>query len=796
MATDSQAELLADTPRPPGRIPVRRDIPWPAVVSGCLILIVNISVLAGLSLPPFLGPALGFWFLIIQPVYLLYTTSLWGAGSAAERLGYSLTGVILTLMLGGLAADLVLPLIGISRPLDPVPVVLLADVVTAALFMLRRRYPGEMRSLPGWSALRPSLRSEETRLLIAAGVAVVLAVLGANRLNNGAGDLVSLVALLAGVVTLVSLLVWRYRVREIVIQLTLYLLSLGLLLMTSLRGWFVTGHDIQNEYQVFQLTQAHGRWEIAAFHNAYNACLSITILPTELADILRVDGPYIYKVFFQLIFAACPVLVYTIARRYLPVPVAVLAVIYFISFPTFFTDMPFINRQEIALLFVCVAVLVITNDAWSLRKRQAALVVACAGVELSHYSSMYILLGILAVAWVLQAIMRLVPGASSGQHAHAPSWRTSSAVTIAPVLAAAAVMTLSWGFLATQSPGAVVSDARASISGLLGHSAAARSDNVSYSPLFGETPSAQQVLDGYRRAMLKVRDDSLRTTSYIERKAGAQRRVTAIAQPVLPLTGVGRVLSDISVPVAGLNTFVREAAAEGEELFLAVGIIALLALRRYKRQIRWEFLCLGIGGIVMLAVVTVLPGLSVDYSVLRVYQEALILTAPLIVTGSMAIFRPLGQPWAARIASGVGVAIFASTTGLLPQLLGGAPAQLNLNNSGLYYDSYYVHPQEVAGAQWLSRQNGVLPANVEATHYSDRFLFTSSREVTGSQFIEDGFPVLLRARAWVILDYSVVHTDVATASYDGDIIPYRYPVSILRGYKNLVYDNGGIEIYR
>ena len=106
---------------------------------------------------------------------------------------------------------------------------------------------------------------------------------------------------------------------------TLYLLSLALLLMTSLRGWYVTGHDIQVEYRVFQLTAAHARWDISDFHNAYNACLSITILPTELAQIVRVDSPYIYKVFFQLIFAACPVLVYAIARRYWPGPTAVLS---------------------------------------------------------------------------------------------------------------------------------------------------------------------------------------------------------------------------------------------------------------------------------------------------------------------------------------------------------------------------------------------------------------------------------------------------------------------------------------
>jgi uncharacterized membrane protein len=795
VTTDSAARPDTSTPDPPPRPAFWRDYTWPTIVSACLVVIVNVFVITGLHGPPFIWPALGFWFLVVQPVYLLFTTSFWEQCSGAERLGYSLAGVALGLMLAGLAADLVLPVIGVQRPLDAVPVVLLGDALTAGLYLLRKRYPGEPLTRARISAVAALANSEEIRLALCSALAVLLAVLGANRLNNDAGDQLSLAALGVGVLALGLLLLWRHKLREMTVQFSIYLLSLGLLLSTSLRGWYVTGHDIQTEYQVFQLTQAHGRWQIAAFHNAYNACLSITILPTELAGILRVDGPYIYKVFFQLIFAACPVLVYAIARRYWPVATAILAAIYFISFPTFFTDMPFINRQEVALLFVCVAVLVITNKAWSTRRRQVTLIAACIGVEVSHYSSMYILLGILAVAWLIQRVMGGIRPSSRAAHAQAPPWAIATrTVSIGPVLAVALV-TFAWGFLATQSPGAVISDSASAFSGLFGHSTSARSNNVNYSILFGGAPSAQQVLKDYSNEVLKIRADSVRTTYIEPQSAAAQFQVTAAAQPVLPLTGAGRLLSDIGVPVDGLNTVIRLIAAESEQLFFGIGIIAFLVVRRFRKQIGWEFFCLSIGSLVMLAVVTILPNLSVDYGVLRVFQESLIVIAPMIATGSIALFRPIGDTWAPRVAAGVAIAIFISTTGLLPQLLGGYPAQLNLNNSGLYYDSYYVHPQEAAGVAWLGKQNGVLPANIQATHYSDRFLFTSPSEVTGTQFIEDAFPTLLRQHAWVILDYSILHTGLATTSYDGDIIAYRYPVNILST-KNLVYNNGGMEIYR
>jgi uncharacterized membrane protein len=787
-------------PRPPR---IRSHFPWPVLVSASLIVLVNVVVLTGARVPPFLWPALGFWFLLLQPVYLVFTTSFWEETGFAERLGYSLTAVLLVLMLAGLVADLVLPLIGLHRPLDPIPVVLVADLVTAGLYLVRRRFPGERPTAESLLAGGRSMGRPGTRLLVGGLLTVALAVLGANRLNNGAGDQVSLVALGAALITAILLLAWRDQVGEIITSVTLYLLSLGLLLMTSLRGWSVTGHDIQTEYQVFQLTQANGRWEIAAFHNAYNACLSITILPTEFADILRIDGPYVYKVCFQLIFAVAPVLVYAIARRYWSAGIGLLAAIYFISFPTFFTDMPFINRQEIGLLFVCAAVLIITSQFWSSRLRQVLLVVACAGVELSHYSSMYIFLGILAVAWVAQQFTRLgrsqrsqrQPRAAHAAQAEPPVWVGATRTIGLVAVLAAAVLTFAWGSLATQSAGSVLTDARSAFSGLLGHSSGARSGNVGYSLLFGHTPSAQQVLNQYAAASLRLKAATANQTTYMSYNQPAYP-LRAVSQPLLPLTGAGRLLSDIGLPVSGLNTVIRLGAADIEQIFVAAGLIALLLARRLRKRMAWEFYCLAVGAVFMLVVVTVLPDLSVDYGVLRVFQESLIVLAPVLVAGSLAILRPLGTVWAPRIAAAAGLGVMISTTGLLPQVLGGYPAQLSLNNSGLYYDSYYMHPQEVAGTQWLSGQVGVLPSDVEATHQETRFLFTDPKSVTGQQFIEDAFPPLLRSHAWIILDYSVLHTGLATASYDGDLISYRYPTGILWTLRNLVYDNGGMEIYR
>ena len=772
---------------------ITRRSDWPAVVTAVIIGAVNVLVITGFQLP-FLGPAAGFWFIMILPVYLLCTTSVWRGCTAVERVGYSLTAVLLLLMLAGLAINTFLPLLGMQRPLDPVPVLLVGDILTVSLYLVRRQHPVKT----AWRAQFQAFGREGRLLLVGSGLSVAFAILGANRLNNGTGDEVSVAALAGIVITILLLLRWRGRLRDGMISVTLYLLSLALLLMTSLRGWYVTGHDIQVEYRVFQLAQAHGRWNISDLHDAYNACMSITILPTEVAQIVHVDNPYVYKVFFQLMFALCPVLVYAIARRFWSTSIAILAAIYFAGFPTFLNDMPFLNRQEIAFLFVSAAILSITNPVWTLRRRQLGLCVASLGVELSHYSTMYLFLGTLLAAWASGYISWVNPRRwrrpTGVTDANRTSWGVMSrTVGMGSILIMVAIM-LGWGGLATHTAGSALTDAESAVYGLV-RSNGARSDDVAYSLLPGKTVSPQVALNDYRQETVKQNAGSSPGT-YVPASVVARYPTPMVSEPtLLPLTGAGHLLADIGIPAAGFNTLVRQAAAKGEQVFVAIGLCTF-ALRSRRREIGREFFFLCLGSIVMLVILTILPDLSVDYGVLRAFQEALIVIAPVLVAGSLTLFRPLGKAWGSRTAAVVCIGLFISTAGLLPQILGGYPPQLSLNNSGTYYQMYYVHPQEVTAAAWLAGKPGVLPDGVQADNSQDRFAFTARSDVTGAQFISDNYPSLVRQSSWVILSYSTVQTGQATTFYDGDILTYMYPIDFLQHSKDLVYDDGGAQIYR
>ena len=48
----------------------------------------------------------------------------------------------------------------------------------------------------------------------------------------------------------------------------------------------------------------------------------------------------------------------------------------------------------------------------------------------------------------------------------------------------------------------------------------------------------------------------------------------------------------------------------------------------------------------------------------------------------------------------------------------------------------------------------------------------------------------------MIVDYSLLETDRATVFINGNLVTYKYPLGLLKGTKNLVYDNGKTEIFR
>ena len=477
---------------------------WPLATAGLLAAVAatNAWVLSGIGLP-WIGPAAGFLFAVCLPAWMLSQKVDWWTDQLSERLGYSVVAAVLALMLVGLALNTVLPHLGVPHPLDRGPVLAGIDVWCVALWLWRRK-----RFRPALPRPRLERLGGMDRMVGGtAALCVPAAIIGAVRLNNGAGDGVTLAMLITAACVFTLLLAKREQLNPGTITAAIYFISLAMLLMTSLRGWYTTGHDIQEEYRVFELTKTNGDWNISRFQNAYNACLSITILPTMLWQVTRVDDPYIYKFFFQLLFALCPVFVYRITRRRMSSALAIIAAIYFVAFPTYFQDMPFLNRQEIAFLFVAACMLLATDTAMPLRACRIKIGLFSVGVVLSHYSTAYVFAGTLVLGWVGYRSWRLIvairrrwrSSRSRPEHAGRSRPRLIGLGNVILVLASIVL----WNGIATHTSNGLGTTLTQAVGSFRqGPSSGTRSSDVSYSLFSPNTPSDSQVLTQYTTSTL------------------------------------------------------------------------------------------------------------------------------------------------------------------------------------------------------------------------------------------------------------------------------------------------------
>lgn len=731
------------------------------------------------------------------PARLVLVKKGWSRCSRHEAAIYSFGAVLLAVMIGGFAMNELLPLIGVSRPLGRVPVLVATDLSLLVLAFWHRRCWHSGDGSNGLTAWLRRLTSRDRVLLAAAVLLVFGAVAGAVRLNNGAsGTAIELMLCLAALLV-VALIRWRWQVHPTTILVTIYLFSLALLLMTSLRGWGITGHDIQREFHVFELTSVNGNWDIARFRDAYNACLSITILPTMTAAMSGVPDAYVFKLLFQLVFALCPVLVYLIARRFASTMVALLSAVYFASFPTYFTDMPFLCRQEMAYVFLGSALLVITNPRWTIPKRRVWFGILSFGVMLSHYSTTYVLIVILVIAWAARSLARL---ASWIRTCRQPALKRSDqqlAVVGLANIVLLIMLTVFWTGPATHTGGQLEETATRLVNATTGTPGDEKSSDVSYYLFSANRPSAATRLAKYADKTIKETIDERAAGIYYPLSTIERDPTPVVGARDLQLTFAGRALHSVGIDVSLLNLTMRQGIAKLLQIFVCLGLLMVLLGRAPGMRVSREFFFLAVGSLLVVLSQVLLPAVSVDYGLLRAFHQSLFVLAPFLAVGSIQMFGWLGRRRATVVAVGITVAFFLSLTGVLPQALGGYPAQLHLNNSGQYYDLYYIHPQERAAISWLQDRIAVGGnGNIQSEVTTDRYTFNRVQEYAGIRSVDDIYPTLVRRQAYVFLGSTNVRKKQASVFFEGDLITYYYPTSFLDEEKDLLYSNGGAAIYR
>lgn len=226
-------------------------------------------------------------------------------------------------------------------------------------------------------------------------------ILGTYLMNNHGNNILLLFLLFLIPFYALLLIILRKKIPTFIFPVSAWLIGLSLLLMHSLTCNYITGSDIHMEFYVFQLTKHNLFWDLANSFNITNTCLSVTILPTILEQLMNINDYYIYKLVFPVIFSFIIPVVYMIYNNYLDAKYSFLACFFFVSQSSFIFEFPEHARQEIALLFFSLSLMVYFGKFSSPFKRKILLFIFVSGMIVSHYTTAYVFFFILMITWLL-----------------------------------------------------------------------------------------------------------------------------------------------------------------------------------------------------------------------------------------------------------------------------------------------------------------------------------------------------------------------------------------------------------
>ena len=741
-----------------------------------LLLIFDYFIEFNHSLFPIRESFITLFLLTIPGIILLFVSNL-QIDDFWENLVYSVGFSLFFLMFVGISSNTFYSLLNIAKPLSSVNLLKVFNIellaIAAINFFRKKEYEFRL-NLPHLSKL-------DVILFFIIVALPVLAVAGAISLNNNSINYFTPVMLFVSGLLVAGLFFLRSRISRNFYPIALFSISLSLLLMTSLRGWYTTGHDNQLEYFVFQLAKSDLKWNMAEYRDPYNASFSITILPTVFYSFLiSINDVYIFKIIFQVIFAFTSISIFILFEKYASAYFAFLATFLFLSFPTFINDMPMLNRQEIAMFFLSLLYLRIFNSDKSLRFKRLPYYAFALGMILSHYSTTYITIAGFTFVYICYLLLR---------YNFVGIRRLIKINNKKPklkfeIVASLIIITFLWNVQltnTTQGLTRVIGETYKNLNKVFSQDL--KSGGVLYSLFSYKSLNRTEALQSYIEKNIEI----------AKNKKSSERLYSSEITQEYPLKLIDEYKNPQSTWVSktGINAFdlnfiMRQAEARILQLFMIIGGVVIL-FRKSKLvslNMNTEYFIIIFANILTLGVFIFLPVLSIEYGTQRLFQQALMVTSLPLIIGFAAT---LGFNLTVLVV----VILFWSLSGFLPLITGGYYPQLHLENAGAYYETFLTHKSEVVSMKWI-RDNFSSRYDI----YANSSSHSKFAAVAGMSPEKSIIPQVLTTGSYVYLDYTNTKEGKDIETYNGDLIIYTYPTVFLDENKDLIYTNSQTRVYK
>lgn len=545
-----------------------------------------------------------------------------------------------------------------------------------------------------------------------------MAILGTQFMNTKENNIIILSTLFLIPTYIIVLVYLKDSVPKITFPVAILMLSMAFVIMRGLTSNYIIGRDVHEEYYAFRVVADYQYWSMDNHNSVLTAVLGTSLLPAIYTSLLGINKIYVFKLVLQLVFSITPLVCYLLYNKYLEDIWAFLASLFLMIQVEFLFELQSAVRQEVALLFFALTMIVLFDDKLDKLDKKILLLIFMISMIFSHYTTAYIFLFIMLSTWLI--IMRT------------KNIFRESRYIIAGIVALCSIIIFFW-----------------------------------YSQITTESFNG-----GVH--FIKGTIDSLKDIFIAEARGSSPLRVF----------GIG------SITMADkISTMVHDIGF----IFISIGVVC--SIIKYKRSMfDKEYILITLLCMILLICLIIIPFLSKGYGAGRLYQQLLILLAPMFIIGGKFALKYFQQKICYIVILTVLILQFFSATYIIHQITG-VPISIILNKKGYMHAEAYIYDQEVIGAEWLNRHK---TENFEI--YSDfggssRLLMGSDarkRPESKNNFFVDN---VTADKYYLYLRYlNVIKHKVQKTGFSGsidDISKYFY----LFAKKGNIYSNGYTEIY-
>ena len=349
---------------------------------------------------PALRQLIGIVYLTFVPGFLILRLLRVNTENILNTFLYSMGLSLSFLMFIGALINFLYPLIGISKPISEMPLIITITIIILFLcFICYLRDKDYSRSISIFINIQLF-----SPLVLSLLFLLFLAISGTYLVNFYHNNV--LLLLLLFVISAIPLLVTFSIFPKDIFPLVVWIISISLLFHASLVSPYVWGADINFELYHASLVKNNQIWD-PTIPNNHNAMLSLVMLVPIYSYLLHMDITWIFKIIYPLIFSFVPVGLYKLFKNQVNERrISFLSCCFFMFVITFYTEMLALARQQIAEFFLVLILLIITTKKEISTKNILLLIIFSFSLVVSHYGTSYWFMFSIILAYFILPLLK------------------------------------------------------------------------------------------------------------------------------------------------------------------------------------------------------------------------------------------------------------------------------------------------------------------------------------------------------------------------------------------------------